>query len=193
MRRLPIVYGTLLVALGGALLSGCGVGASSQAKDDTTTDTTTDATADADLDVPAGPERANSIVVRISGTEGVPYLGFYGTTAEQEDLVGVQDVVGAEPTDYEVEVPPVEAVASIFTGFEKTEPGQGELRVQILGDNKIVEEARTLSRLGQASARWESGEIQVEVGPPPGGEEMIPPEIETTVLEVPEVPEKSFR
>ena len=177
MRRLPIVYGTLLVALGSALLAGCGAGASSQAKDDTTTD----ATANADLNVPDGPERANSIVVRISGTEGVPYLGFYGPVAEEEDLEGVQDVVGAEPTDYEVEVPEVGSVASIFTEFEKTEPGQGELRVQILGDDKIVEEARTLSRLGRASPRWESGEIQV--GPPPGEEEMVPPQIETTVFE----------
>jgi hypothetical protein len=172
MRGMLVVYGTLLVALCSALLAGCGGGASSQAKGDTTTD----ARDDADLDVPDGPERASGIVVRVSGTEGIPYLGFYGTAAEQEeDLEEVQDVVEAEPTDYEVEVPPVEAVATIFAEFEKTEPGQGELKVQILGDDKVVQEDRTLARLGRADVMWDSSENQV--GPPPGG---YPPEIETT-------------
>lgn len=134
-----------------ALLAGCGAGGSEDEG--------------VDLDVPAGPEEASSVVVRVSGTEGVPYLGFYGTVAEEEELEGVEDVVGAEPTDYEVEVPEGMPSANVFVEFEKTEPGQGELKAQILGDDKVVEEAKTLSRLGRVRAEWYSANMFV--GAPP--------------------------
>jgi hypothetical protein len=173
---MPVVYGTLLVALGSALLAGCGGGASSG----TPGDTTTEATADAALDVPGGPEEANSIVVRVSGTEDVAYRGFIATVGEDQEEREVEGVVETVPTDYEVEVPAVEEVASIVAEVEKTESGRGELTVQIVGDDKVVEEATTRSKLGGASVRWESGEIQIGPGP---AEELVVPEIETTVTE----------
>jgi hypothetical protein len=116
-------------------------------------------------------------VVRISGTEGAPFRSFYGTVSEEQVLEEAQGTVGVKPIDYEVEVPPIEAVAAVVAEAEKTEPGSGELRVQILGDDEVFEEGHTLSRLGRANIRWESGEIHL--GPGPTGE-MFPPEIETT-------------
>ena len=77
--------GVLLIfvlALGAPLVAGCG-GSQDEA----------------DIDVPARPEEATNVLVRVSGTEGVAYSGNYGTLAGPVELVE-DDTVGAEPTDY---------------------------------------------------------------------------------------------
>ena len=155
----------VLVALVGLLLvAGCG---GSQDEE-------------ADIDVPASPEEASNVVVRVSGTQGVPYSGNYGTLAGPVELV--DDAVGAEPTDYEVQVQEG-ASDGVIASFQKTEPGQGELRVQTLADEKVVVESRTLAELGAANADWLPQEPE-----PPGGmlpedemmfeDEIVPPEEE---------------
>ena len=168
-QRIPPGHGALTtrgvlvvsVLVLGALLAGCGGGSENEA----------------DLDVPASPEEASSVVVRVSGTEGVAYAGDYGIITDEPEVV--EDTVGAEPTDYEVEVPELQegATDSVIATFQKVEPGQGELRVQILGDDKVVAEGRTLAELGMTSAEWFSGDAF-------GGD--VPPEDEMFLPEEPE-------
>jgi len=154
----------VLTLVGVVLVSGCG-----GSRDES------------DLDVPASPEDAGSLVVRVSGTEGVPYSGEYGSL--EGAVEGVDDTVGAEPTDYEVEIQ--EGVSDgVIASFQKSEPGQGELRVQTLADDKVVVEGRTLAELGTANADWlpQMGPL-LEGELPPEDEmmfedEMIPPEEE---------------
>jgi hypothetical protein len=159
--RVLVVF---VLALGGLLVVGCG---GSQDEE-------------ADLDVPASPEEANNVVVRVSGTEGVSYSGNYGTLAGPVELV--DETVGAEPTDYEVQVQEG-ASDGVIASFQKTEPGQGELKVQTLADEKVVVESRTLAERGAANADWLPQEPVPPGGIPPEEEmmfedEMIPPEEE---------------
>ena len=119
--------------------------------------------------VPASPEEATNVVVRVSGTEGVAYSGNYGTLAGPVKLVD-DATVGAEPTDYEIEVQEGGS-DGVFASFRKTEPGQGELRVQTVADEKVVVESRTLAELGAANADWFP-----QIGPPeefPADEEIV--------------------
>ena len=51
---------------------------------------------------PASPEEAGEVVVRVSGAEGTAYSGTYGSI--EGDLQTVDDTIGAEPTEYQVEV-----------------------------------------------------------------------------------------
>ncbi len=134
---------------------------------------------EADLDVPASPEEATNVVVRVSGTQGVPYSGNYGTLAGAVEIVE-NDTVGAEPTDYEVQVQEG-ANDGVIASFQKTEPGQGELRVQTLADEKVIVESRTLAERGSANADWLPQEPPV----PPGG---IPPEEEEMMFEEEMIP-----
>lgn len=136
-----------VVALGALLVAGCG-GSQDEA----------------DLDVPARPEEATNVVVRVSGTEGVAYSGNYGTLKGPVEIV--DDTLGAEPTDYEVQVPQG-ASDGVVASFRKVEPGQGELRVQTLADEKVVVESRTLAELGAADAAWLPQEMGSTEGPPP--------------------------
>ncbi len=159
-----------VLALVGLLVAGCG---GSQDEE-------------ADLDVPASPEEATDVVVRVSGTEGVAYSGNYGTLAGPVEIVE-DATVGAEPTDYEVQVQEG-ASDGVIASFRKTEPGQGELRVQTLADEKVVVESRTLAELGAANADWLPQEPVPIDGMPPEEEmmfedEMIPPEEEEGVPE----------
>jgi hypothetical protein len=128
---------------------------------------------EADLDVPASPEEASNVVVRVSGTEGVAYSGDYGSITGEPELV--EDTVGSAPTDYEVEVQEG-AADSVIATFQKVEPGQGELRVQILGDDKVVAEGRTLAERGLTSVEWFSGDAFDE--DIPAEDEMFLPEDE---------------
>ena len=167
-RRVLAARGVLVIfvlALGGLLLvAGCG-GSQDEA----------------DLDAPARPEEASNVVVRVSGTEGVAYSGNYGTLAGPVELVE-DDTVRAEPTDYEVQVQEG-ASDGVIASFRKTEPGQGELRVQTLADEKVVVESWTLADLGAANADW----LPQEPVPPEGmlpedemmfEDEIVPPEEE---------------
>jgi hypothetical protein len=162
--RGALVVVFVLVLVGLLLVAGCG---GSQDEE-------------ADLDVPASPEEATNVVVRVSGTQGVPYSGNYGTLAGAVEIV--DDTIGAEPTDYEVQVQEG-ANDGVIASFQKTEPGQGELRVQTLADEKVVVESRTLAERGAANADWLPQEPVPPGGIPPEEEmmfeeEMIPPEEE---------------
>ncbi|MBA4115303.1 MAG: hypothetical protein H0X71_02470 [Rubrobacter sp.] len=104
-----------------------------------------------DVSVPPSPEEAGEVVVRVSGTDGIEYSGTYGTI--EGTLQTVEDSVGSEPTDYAVEV--AEGVSDgVTAGFQKVQPGEGELQVEILADDQIVVESRTLVEFGSVNADW---------------------------------------
>jgi hypothetical protein len=74
--------------------------------------------------VSASPEEVDEIVVRVSGNlgeEGAPQI--------------IEDTLGDEPTEYEVEIE--EGVADGMSAFfEKTKPGSSGLEAEILADAK---------------------------------------------------------
>ena len=108
----------------GALLAGCGGGAPSP---------------------PPSPEEANEVVVRVSGTEGVAYSGDYTTlSAEPQD---VNATLEGDATDYPVQIEQG-ADDGVTAFFRKTEPGEGELRAQILADGEVVTESATYAEFG---------------------------------------------
>jgi hypothetical protein len=119
--------------------------------------------------VPASPEEASEVVVRVSGAEGTAYSGTYGSI--EGDLQLVDDTIGAEPTEYQVEVE--EGVADgVTAGFQKTQPGTGELKLEILADDEVIVESRTFAEFGAANADWFP-----QIGPPeefPTDEEIVP-------------------
>jgi hypothetical protein len=151
MLATPRVLLVFVLALGG-LLAGCG---SSEEEGNT--------------DVPPSPEAAGNVVVRVSGPEGTAFSGTYGTI--EGALQTVDDTIGAEPTDYQVEVQ--KGVSDgVTAGFQKTQPGAGALKVEILADDKVVVESRTLAEFGAVNADWFP-----QIGPP----EVLPPDDEQFV------------
>ena len=108
--------------------------------------------------LPSSPEEADKVVVRVSGTEGTAYSGTYGTI--EGTLQTVDETVGADPTEYDVEAE--EGVADgVTAGFQKTQPGSEELSVEILADDEIVVESRTFAEFGAVNADWFP-----QIGPP---------------------------
>jgi hypothetical protein len=153
-RRLPLLGVRLgLVLVIGLLVAGCGGSGEN---------------GEAPENVPASPEEASEVVVRVSGAEGTAYSGTYGSI--EGDLQLVDDTIGAEPTEYQVEVE--EGVADgVTAGFQKTQPGTGELKVEILADNEVIVESRTFAEFGAANADWFP-----QIGPPeefPTDEEIV--------------------
>ncbi len=58
---------------------------------------------EAPSEVPASPEEAGEVVVRVSGTEGTAYAGTYGNLEQEGVPQIIEDTLGDEPTEYEVE------------------------------------------------------------------------------------------
>ena len=118
--------------------------------------------------VPANPEEADEIVVRVSGSEGTAYAGTYGNLEEEGAPQIIEDTLGDEPTEYEVEIE--EGVSDGVSAFcEKTEPGSGELEAEILADSEIVAESTTYAEFGSVIVDWfpQAGpleEIPIEEG-----------------------------
>ena len=101
----------------------------------------------------------STVVVRLSGTEGVDYAGSYGLLGDkQERLTGT---IGAGPTSYEV---PVEergpVYENVYANFMKLVP-EGRLRVEVLSDGKVV--------LGKTTRAYE-GVVTLNYKPSPGAE-----------------------
>ena len=142
-----------LVLVVGTLVAGCG-GSGENGK--------------APENVPASPEEAGEVVVRVSGAEDTAYSGTYGSI--EGELQTVDDTIGAEPTEYQVEIE--EGVADgVTAGFQKTQPGAGELNVEILADDQVIVESRTFAEFGAANADWFP-----QIGPPgeiPDDEEIV--------------------
>ena len=130
--------------------------------------------------VPASPEEAGEVVVRVSGTEGTAFSGTYGSI--EGALETVDDTLGGEPTEYQVEVE--EGVADgVTAGFQKIQPGPEELSVEILADGETIVESRTFAEFGAANADWFP-----QIGPEeiPADEEIVLEDEEINSEESPE-------
>lgn len=91
------------------------------------------------------PEEAESVVVRVSGTEGAAYSGNYGAYSDAfkpfgEELETVEAALGDEPTEYEVESGAIRGVTAFF---QKTQSGGEKLKVEIVADDEIILESTT--------------------------------------------------
>ena len=114
---------------------------------------------------PSSPDKASRVVVRVSGTQDTAYSGGYG------DLVGeiqtVNDTLGGEPKEYEVKIQ--EGGLGVSASFQKTQPGAGELKAEILADGQVVTESTTYAEFGSVIVEW-----LPQVGVPP--DEFLPGE-----------------
>jgi hypothetical protein len=105
------------------------------------------------------PEGAavENVVVRVSGTPGTVYSGSYGTFQSAQT---VDDTLGFEPADYEIENSVSDILAAVF---RKTQPAdEGTLRVEILVEGKVVAEDETSEEIGVINVTWspQTGEIE---------------------------------
>jgi hypothetical protein len=104
-------------------------------------------------EVPASPEEAGEVVMRVSGTEGTAYAGAYGNLEQEGVPPTIENTLGDEPTEYEVELE-----GGVLDGmsafFEKTEPGSGELEAEILADGEIIAESTTYAEFGSVIVDW---------------------------------------
>jgi len=125
---------------------------------------------EAPSEVPASPEEAGEVVVRVSGTEGTAYAGTYGNLEQEGVPQIIEDTLGDEPTEYEVEIAGgVSDGVSAF--FEKTESGSGELEAEILADGEVIAESITYAEFGSVIVDWfpQAGPLEeapIEEGPP---------------------------
>jgi hypothetical protein len=115
--------------------------------------------------VPARPEEADEIVVRVSGTEGTAYAGTYGNLEEEGAPQIIEDTLGDGPTEYGVKIE--EGVSDgVSAFFEKTEPGSGGLEAQILADGEVVAESTTYAEFGSVIVDWFPQAGPLEEGSP---------------------------
>jgi hypothetical protein len=138
-REVPTILGILLVfalVILGALV-GCDGGGSEKGQGGDGT--------------PPSLEEAREVVVRVSGTEGVPYTGDYGTIAG--DLQIVDGTLENEPTEYEVEVGQG-GPEGVTASFQKVQPGGGRLKAEILADDEVVVESTTYAEFGSVIVNW---------------------------------------
>ncbi len=108
---------------------------------------------EAPSEVPASPEEAAEVVVRVSGTEGTAYAGTYGNLEQEGVPPTIEDTLGNEPTEYEVEIEGG-VLDGVSAFFEKTEPGSGELEAEILADGEVIAESTTYAEFGSVIVDW---------------------------------------
>ena len=124
-------------------------------------------------DIPASPEEAGEVVVRVSGTEGITYEGNYGPLTQRPQIVE-GEILGDEPTDYEVEIE--DDSGGLTANFRKTQPGAGGLKVGILADGETVVESTTYAELGYVTVDWLPQLEELNGGIPPVEEKRAPVE-----------------
>jgi hypothetical protein len=99
----------------------------------------------------------STVLVRISGTEGVHYAGSYGLLGDKQERL--TDTIGAGPTSYEVPVEEKGPVyEDVYANFMKLVP-EGHLRVEVLSDGKVVSSKTTRDYDGVITLNYK----------PPGG------------------------
>ena len=115
--------------------------------------------------VPANPEEAGEVMVRVSGTESIAYAGTYGNLEQEGVPPTIEDTLRDEPAEYEVEIE--EGVSDgVSAFFEKTEPGVGELEAEILADGEVIAESTTYAEFGSVIVDWFPQAGPLEEGSP---------------------------
>jgi hypothetical protein len=102
-------------------------------------------------DTPSGGA-TNSVVLRISGTQGVQFSGNYTTPQGSQDISGT---LGADPTDYDLGGQDV-AGMSVLTADVQKQGTYGTLKVEILKDGQVVQSAETNATNNAVSVTYSS-------------------------------------
>jgi hypothetical protein len=89
-------------------------------------------------DTPSGGD-TNSVVLRISGTQGVQFSGNYTTPQGSQDISGT---LGAAPTDYKLGGEGVASMSVVTINVQK-QGTYGTLKVEILKDGQVIQSAET--------------------------------------------------
>ena len=151
-RTLSLVLSVLILVFALGSLVGCG---DSEDEESSNAPSTTVQPAETTMQ----PEEAavENVVVRVSGTPGTAYSGSYGTFQSAQ---AVDDALGVEPADYEIEGSVSDILAAVF---RKTQPAdEGTLRVEILVDSEIVAEDETSEEIGVTNVTWSPQTGQIE-------------------------------
>jgi len=151
-RTLSLVVSILVVVLALGPLGGC---AGSEDEGSSSAPSTTVQPAE----TTAQPEEAavENVALRVSGTPGTAYSGSYGTFKSAQS---VDDTLGVEPVDYEIEGSVSDILAVVF---RKTQPAdEGTLKVEILVDGEVVAEDETSEELGVVNVTWSPQTGQIE-------------------------------
>ena len=91
-----------------------------------------------------------SLVVRVSGTPGVPFSGNYTTATGSRNISGT---VGAAPIDFEIPGASVAGV-NVVTVNVQLQGSTGSLRVELLENGQVVQAQETNAATGPASLTY---------------------------------------
>ena len=89
---------------------------------------------------------AETVVVRVSGTQGVPFSGSYGTA--REGMSSVDGMLGPQPTDYDVPLSSGAFDFDVVSATFQKQASQGELQVEVLVDGAVEKSQETTAEYG---------------------------------------------
>ena len=87
--------------------------------------------------------------VRVSGTPGVGYLGYYGRVGKEKDVEGK---VGKDPTDYKVDLS--SGLKIVAVDLRKVGRDSGTLKAEIISNGKVQESRETTAEEGRLFLSW---------------------------------------
>jgi hypothetical protein len=151
-RTLSLVVTIIIFVLALGPLVGCG-----DSEDEGSSNAPSTTVQPAETTVQPEEAAVENVVVRVSGTPGTTYSGSYGTFQSAQ---AVDDTVGVEPADYEIEGSVSDILAAVF---RKTQSANEEtLKVEILVDGEVVAEDETSEEIGVINVTWSPQTGQIE-------------------------------
>jgi hypothetical protein len=87
--------------------------------------------------------------VRVSGTPGVAYLGYYGRVGDEKD---VESRVGRDPADYDVDLS--SGLKVVIVDLRKVGRNPGTLKAEIISNGKVQDSRETTAEEGRISFSW---------------------------------------
>ena len=91
-----------------------------------------------------GQQPQQTITVRVTGTEGLPFSGRVGSAQ------GLRRVEGSVPEKYEISF----GGAAVTAAIRKQEPGRGTLRAEVIRGREVVASRESSSRTGVLNVVW---------------------------------------
>jgi hypothetical protein len=151
-RTLGLVMAVFILVFALGPLVGCG-----DSEDEGSSDAPSTTVQPAETTVQPEEAAVENVVVRVSGTPGTTYSGSYGTFQSAQS---VDDTLGVEPADYEIEGSISDILAVVF---RKSQPTDEEtLKVEILVDGEVVAEDETSEEIGVINVTWSPQTGQIE-------------------------------
>ncbi len=101
-------------------------------------------------DLTGDPSSEPSLVIRISGTPGVPFSGNYTTTTGAKNISGT---VGATPTDYKVPSTSIAGVNVITVNVQR-QGTTGSVKLELVENGQVVKSQETNMATGTLSLTY---------------------------------------